>query len=576
MKKNKTSMLKAECKSTLLFFLFMLVSVCANAEILKSIIIDDLKYSLDTSTHKATVTGKAQEAKSPYHLVIPETVTYEEESYVVTEIGRSSNLTFGLFSNNYITGITFPNTLEVIGPSALTGCSRLSGDLVIPNSVRRIEHSAFSKCSSTANLILGNSLEYIGSYAFQYCKFTGSLIIPKSVTYIDVCAFHYCCFTGPLVIPDSVVYLGDSAFRCMEGISGYLYIGKSVTNIGVSCFSDGTCSHLDSIIIYGSNLNIRNSSAFFSNGSDCRFIYLSNQVKSINRNIFASIYYKNIKEVISDNPTPPTFTSDGNNTGSGFYGTVKDNAVLKVPAGSMQAYKSATYWKDFKNIQEFTHDPTEISLNTSELSLFVNDSFTLSTKIIPFYADNHSIKWTSSNEAVAEVDENGKITAKSVGEAQITATTNNNLSVTCFVSVKPILAIGITLNLQNVTLSPGETKILIATVSPDNVTNGSVIWASENENVATVDSEGCITAISVGDTKITASATDDSGVYAECAVVVSELDGIEDIIADKSVYVRIFNLNGVLVYEGVYSDAKLLPDYYIIVCDGKNIKVKVK
>ena len=63
---------------------------------------------------------------------------------------------------------------------------------------------------------------------------------------------------------------------------------------------------------------------------------------------------------------------------------------------------------------------------------------------------------------------------------------------------------------------------------------------------------------------------------AECAVVVSEFGGIDEILADKSVYVRIFNLKGVLVYEGIYSDATLLPDYYIVVCDGKNIKVRVK
>ena len=99
---------------------------------------------------------------------------------------------------------------------------------------------------------------------------------------------------------------------------------------------------------------------------------------------------------------------------------------------------------------------------------------------------------------------------------------------------------------------------------------------SSNPEIATVNQEGCVTSISVGDTKITASATYDSGVSAECAVTVSEYGGIDDIIADKSVYVKIFNLHGVLVYEGVYSDAKLLPDYYIVVCDGKSTKVKVK
>lgn len=75
---------------------------------------------------------------------------------------------------------------------------------------------------------------------------------------------------------------------------------------------------------------------------------------------------------------------------------------------------------------------------------------------------------------------------------------------------------------------------------------------------------------------ITASATDTSGISAECAVVVTGLSGIDDVLTDKSAYIKVFNLNGTLIYEGVYADANLMPDYYIVICDGKNIKVKVK
>ena len=555
MRQTLTSFLKNIIPSIVAYFCLSIISQPhVYAETITNVTIDGFKYDLDTETKKAKVKG-GPEKKSPYHLVIPETTVYDSITYVVTEIvGPSINFSAYIFSNNYITGITFPNTIEYIGDRAFQHCTGFKEDLIIPNSVKHIGKNTFYECGGTGKLVLGNGLEYIGSMAFYGSKFTGSLNIP-----------------------DSVSYLGASAFRLLEGISGTLYIGKSVNQIGVSCF-DGTCNHVDSIIIYGNNLKIVNSTGnpFHSTGSDCRLIYFSNQVKSIDRDIFATIYYKNLEEVISDNPTPPVFTSSNGQTGVGFYSTVKEKAVLKVPAGSIEAYKSATYWKDFKNIQEFTHEPTEVSLNYSEISLFVNDSVTLSAKISPFYADNYSLNWESSDETVVEVDDNGKITAKSAGEAQITATTNNNLTATCHVSVKPILASGITLNLQNLTLSTGESQKLIATVTPDNVTNGSVIWTSENENVATVDSEGYVTAISVGTTKITASAADDSGVSAECTVIVSQLSEIDNIIADKSAFVKIFNLHGVLVYEGEYSEATLLPDCYIVVCDGKNIKVKIK
>lgn len=75
---------------------------------------------------------------------------------------------------------------------------------------------------------------------------------------------------------------------------------------------------------------------------------------------------------------------------------------------------------------------------------------------------------------------------------------------------------------------------------------------------------------------ITASATDNSGVSADCAIIVTEASGIEDILTDKAAYIKIFNLRGVLVYEGIYSEANLATDYYILVCDGKNTKIKIE
>lgn len=73
--------------------------------------------------------------------------------------------------------------------------------------------------------------------------------------------------------------------------------------------------------------------------------------------------------------------------------------------------------------------------------------------------------------------------------------------------------------------------------------------------------------------------TDNSAVFnstAENFYEFAMVHGIEDILADKNTYVKVFNISGTLVYEGIYSEANLVRGYYIVVCDGKNIKVKVK
>lgn len=222
---------------------------------------------------------------------------------------------------------------------------------------------------------------------------------------------------------------------------------------------------------------------------------------------------------------------------------------------------------------------TGISLDKSEIEIIEDESIQIIATVLPENATNKSVNWTSSDISVAMVSPDGTVYALKAGQATVMATTiDGGFVALCKVTVrsKTIQISNIELSSNSESIAVGETLQLNAIISPDNASNKTIIWTSTNSTIASVNASGLVTAISEGNTKIIASATDDSGVSAECAVVVSEFGGIDEILADKSVYVRIFNLKGVLVYEGIYSDATLLPDYYIVVCDGKNIKVRVK
>ena len=111
---------------------------------------------------------------------------------------------------------------------------------------------------------------------------------------------------------------------------------------------------------------------------------------------------------------------------------------------------------------------------------------------------------------------------------------------------------------------------------PEDATDKTLEWTSSDPEVATVDGNGLVSVLKEGSCSITASATDGSSVFAECNVIVSAGSGIADVSSDKSAYVRIFNMQGMQVYEGLYSEAKLVPDYYIISCNGKSLKVRVE
>ncbi len=186
---------------------------------------------------------------------------------------------------------------------------------------------------------------------------------------------------------------------------------------------------------------------------------------------------------------------------------------------------------------------TSITLDKTEISLEAKETDTLVATVLPELATEKSVEWSSSDESIAIVDENGIVTAIAVGEATITATTvdGSNLSATCKVTVVPTLAETITLDKTEISLEATETATLIVTVLPELTTDKSVEWSSSNEAVAVVDENGVVTAVAVGEATITATTVDDSNLSASCKVTVVptlavyiELDQTEASVEEKS------------------------------------------
>ncbi|MBO5747403.1 MAG: Ig-like domain-containing protein, partial [Muribaculaceae bacterium] len=200
------------------------------------------------------------------------------------------------------------------------------------------------------------------------------------------------------------------------------------------------------------------------------------------------------------------------------------------------------YWNNF-NIKEIPTLSTSIALNQTTATLEVTETITLIATVLPENATDKSVKWSSSDESVATIDANGLVTAITVGEATITATTvdGSNLTASCKVTVLPTLAESITLDKTEISLEATETATLIAIVLPELVTNKSVEWSSSDKTVAVVDENGVVTAVSVGEATITATTTDGSNLTATCKVTVVptlavsiELDQIEASVEEKS------------------------------------------
>ena len=162
-----------------------------------------------------------------------------------------------------------------------------------------------------------------------------------------------------------------------------------------------------------------------------------------------------------------------------------------------------------------------IELDSEELELIEGNSISLVATILPEDAENQNVIWSSSKKTVASVKD-GEVTAVSVGEATITAKSEDGgKKATCVVTVKPkhISVIAVSLDKTEVEMNPDDKVMLTATIAPENASNKSVLWSCSDESIATVK-DGELTALKVGEAVITAT-SENGGKKATCKVTVT-------------------------------------------------------
>ena len=179
-------------------------------------------------------------------------------------------------------------------------------------------------------------------------------------------------------------------------------------------------------------------------------------------------------------------------------------------------------------------EPTEIkvesvSLNKTELSLYINDSEFLIATIAPENATKKGLIWSSSNDDIAMVSATGKVKGLSVGTATITATSeeNNQKFAECVVTVSKkdttVHVESVSLDKHELALYDGESGQINATIAPENATEKGLTWSSSNERVAFV-SNGKIAAVGVGETTIKVASVENPAKFDECVVTVTKKD----------------------------------------------------
>ena len=166
---------------------------------------------------------------------------------------------------------------------------------------------------------------------------------------------------------------------------------------------------------------------------------------------------------------------------------------------------------------------TKLEFPRDTYTIYNGARYQLSAKVYPENATLKYCDWSSSDTRIVRVNSKGVVLGVRPGRAIITATLRDSgKKDTCVVVVKPVYPTGVKLNASKVSVNPGKTVTLKATISPSNASEKAVTWKSSNTSIAVVNSKGVVKGLKPGTVTITCT-TKVNNKKATCTVRVNPI-----------------------------------------------------
>lgn len=386
---------------------------------------------------------------------------------IPASIGR---LGTAAFENTGLTHVTIPDTVQQVDPAVFQNCTKLVS-VKLPAGLAEIDQYMFANCTSLQYVDMPDSITKINIYAFHNCTSLTSLALPEGLTSLSVGCFEKCYNLQHVVVPPSVINFPK------DDVGVYNPFKYSPVTVYVQKGSSGDR-------FFNSNLAELQASATASGGSLA--VVTLNSVADP-----AAIEVESLELIDAGHKVS-------------VQGKFKIGSYLNVqPLTSGRDYNAFAAKANGEAFQAYDLSLLPSGTTASgpfTLTIGQPDSYSSSAKL---YDANGAIATDYSSDCfIATLSALGPVALIDVNEA------TGDTAVT---SVK--------LNRSALSLEVGETGKLSATVRPDSAADKSITWSSSNTDVASVISNGTVTAKKAGTAVITATAV--NGKNASCTVTVT-------------------------------------------------------
>lgn len=385
---------------------------------------------------------------------------------IPASIGR---LGTAAFESTGLTHVTIPDTVQQVDPAVFQNCTKLVS-VKLPARLAEIDQYMFANCISLQHVDMPDSITKINIYAFHNCTSLTSLALPKNLSSLSVGCFDKCINLQHVVVPPSVISFPKddvgvyNPFK-YSPVTVYVQRGSNADR-----FFNSNLQELQAGTVSGGSLSVKTvASVADPSAIDVGTLELIDAGKQVLvSGDFRIGSYLDVQPLTSGSAYN-AFSAKANGKAFRAY------SLALMPSG---ASASGPFSLTVGQPDGFSSSATLYDANGALPTDYADSSFTASLSAL-------------GPVAIIDIKEE-------TGDTEITS---------------------VTLNCSTLTLEAGKTGKLSATVLPASATDKTVIWSSSKPDVASVSSNGTVTAIKAGTAVITATAT--NGKSASCTVTVT-------------------------------------------------------